>query len=69
MRHLTPGERTELVIPLLPTSYRFARGHRIRLAIGGGDADHFAVVGSGTQRLTVFAGASHPSRIELPTDR
>ncbi len=69
VRHLTPGERTELVIPLLPTSYRFARGHRIRLAIGGGDADHFAVVGSGTQRLTVFAGASHPSRIELPTDR
>lgn len=62
-----PSPRIRAVLP-----HRFDRSHResfylTSLAIAGGDADHFAVVGSGTQALRVLVGRAHPSRIELPT--
>jgi hypothetical protein len=66
---LVPGEPAELVFDLEPTSYRFEAGHRMRLAIEGADADHFARVPAvGSARLTVFRDARHPSRLELPRE-
>jgi putative CocE/NonD family hydrolase len=37
---LVPGEPAQLRFDLLPTSYLFRAGHRIRLSIAGADKDH-----------------------------
>ena len=61
---LPAGEIGELAFELLPVSWRFARGHRVRLAIAGGDADHFARSRAST--LRVHRSRASPSRVELP---
>jgi hypothetical protein len=61
---LAAGEIGELAFELLPISWRFERGHRVRLAIAGGDADHFARSRAAT--LRVHWGGARGSRIELP---
>jgi uncharacterized protein len=58
------GEVVELAFELLPVSYRFAAGHRIRLAIAGGDADSFAAPAPAT--IAVQRSRAHPSRLDLP---
>ncbi len=58
------GEVAALTIDLLPISWLFEAGHRVRVAIAGADADHFAVMAPRTIRL--HRGASTPSRIILP---
>lgn len=63
---LEPGVAAELVIPLLPTSYRFDRGHRVRLVITGADADHFAAPPAGFRGFEVLWSEEQPSRVELP---
>ncbi len=66
---LTPGTPAELAFELLPTSYLFKADHRIRIAIAGADAGHFAPLPSGaTQRASwsVYRDRLHPSRIILP---
>jgi predicted acyl esterase len=54
----------ELAFDLLPISWRFEAGHKVRLAIAGGDADHFARPRASTMR--VRWSRAEPSRIELP---
>jgi len=67
---LVPGEVTELRFALLPTSTVFAAGHRVRLALAGADADHFArIPASGPVEWRVQRGSSHPSRLILPARR
>lgn len=64
---LVPGQTAELVFALLPTSYRFAAGHAVRIAIAGADRDHFAAIPAGSApllRIERHAGAA--SRIDLP---
>jgi putative CocE/NonD family hydrolase len=61
---LSPGDVGELDVELLPISWRFERGHRVRLAIAGGDADHFQRSRAST--LRIHRSAHHPSRLELP---
>jgi putative CocE/NonD family hydrolase len=61
---LAAREVGELCFELLPISWRFERGHRVRLAIAGGDADHFAPSRASTMR--VHHSPAHPSRVELP---
>jgi putative CocE/NonD family hydrolase len=61
---LAAGEVGELALALLPISWRFDRGHRVRLSIAGGDADHFERSRAAT--LRVHWGAGRPSRLELP---
>jgi predicted acyl esterase len=52
---------------LLPTSWTFHAGSRIRLSISGADADHFAQVPHGRPPLIrVFHGPDHDSRLTLP---
>jgi putative CocE/NonD family hydrolase len=64
-RPLVPGEVAELRFELLPTSYLFEAGHRVRLALAGADADHFARSGSASE-WRVQRGPRWPSRLELP---
>ncbi len=59
---LVPGQPTEVVIELLPTSYRFEAGDLPRIAIAAADVDNFAVGPAVT--LTVLGGAR--SFLDLP---
>jgi putative CocE/NonD family hydrolase len=61
---VAPGEVAEIALEMQPISWLFERGHRVRLAIAGGDADHFAPAKATTMR--VRWGRDFPSRIELP---
>lgn len=64
---LVPGERTMLRFSLLPTSWRFAAGHRLRLAIAGADADNYGQVPHGRPPLlSLWRGGPHASAIDLP---
>ncbi len=64
---MTPGEPVELAFELLPTSYLFRAGHRMRVAIAAADSDHFSRIPDGRPpRLTVFRGSERPSRVALP---
>jgi hypothetical protein len=65
-RPLPPGEVSELSFELLPTSYRFEAGHRVRLALAGADADHFALRPGPPPEWRVQRGTRWPSRLELP---
>lgn len=52
---------------LLPVSWLFRRGSRIRLSIAGADADHVAQVPHGRPpRLRLWRGARQPSTLVLP---
>lgn len=64
---MTPGEPTELKFDLVPTSWLFRAGHRIRLAISAADRDHYARVPGGRPPvLTFFRDAVRASCIEIP---
>lgn len=65
---VTPGEPVVARFDLLPVSYRFDRGHAIRVAIAGADADHFAPIYRGGETLAVHRGGADASRIELPLE-
>jgi len=65
---LPVGRRETVSIPLLPMSWRFAAGSRIRLSIAGGDVDHCSQVPHGRPPLlTVHFGGEDGSRIVFPT--
>jgi putative CocE/NonD family hydrolase len=67
---LSKGEVVEVKIGMLPMSYLFKKGHRIRLSIAGADRDHFkppkfAKLGD---TLEILWGDAHPSSLTLPED-
>jgi putative CocE/NonD family hydrolase len=64
---LIPSQVTELRFNLFPTSVLFRRGHRIRLALAGGDKDTFASIkGSENAEISVERTPAYPSCLELP---
>lgn len=63
---LEPGEIAEMVFDLQPISYLLKKGHRIRLALAGADADHFRVLAQKPPNVSIYRDNAHPSRIELP---
>jgi predicted acyl esterase len=64
---LVPGEPQTLEIALLPVSWVFAAGSRLRLSIAGADALHFPPVPHGRPaRLTIHCGGTDGSRLDLP---
>jgi putative CocE/NonD family hydrolase len=66
---LVPGESVELAFELLPTSYLFQRGHRIRVAVAGADRDHFTPIPAdrtGPPTIHVFRDGRRASRVDLP---
>ncbi|MBI0535668.1 CocE/NonD family hydrolase [Roseomonas sp. KE2513] len=64
---LVPGHAERLRIALLPTSWVFRAGSRIRFSIAGADADHCVQVPHGRPPiLTVLYGGDHASALDLP---
>jgi putative CocE/NonD family hydrolase len=64
---VVPGEKMQLDFKLWPTSALIKKGHRIRLAIAGGDAGNFNQVPEGyTPTLTVDRNKVSMSYIDLP---
>jgi hypothetical protein len=74
---LQPGSIYELKLPSMPTSIRFARGHRIRAQISASFTPHLSrnlqtgeseivAADSRVAAITIHHGADHASRLELP---
>jgi len=64
---LVPGEPAFMRVVLLPTSWMFKSGSRIRLAISGADGDHYAQVPHGRPPLLhVHRGGTHASMLHVP---
>ncbi len=64
---LRPGEAATLDIGLLPVSWVFERGSRLRVSLAGADAQHFPQVPHGRPpKLQVFCGGADGSKISLP---
>ncbi|MEZ5007733.1 MAG: CocE/NonD family hydrolase [Chitinophagales bacterium] len=63
---LIPGEVAELVFDLIPTSYQFKKGHKIRISLAGADKDHFGNAIDEEPEWKVYRNALYPSKIELP---
>ncbi|MGH7718973.1 MAG: CocE/NonD family hydrolase, partial [Gemmatimonadaceae bacterium] len=63
---LVPGQVAELTFDLLPTSYLFRKGRRIRVALAGADSDHFSAVTAVPPTVQFHRGGSRASRIDLP---
>ncbi len=62
-----PGEPIELAFALLPTSYGFAAGTRLRIAIAFADADNFETpIVTPVPSVSLLRDETHPSHIELP---
>lgn len=66
---LVPGEPAELKINLIPISYLFRPGHRLRVALAGADKDHFDLLPGPAPEWRVLRDPAHPSRIVLPMIR
>ena len=68
--HMQPGVPETVRFALLPVSWTLQAGSRLRLAIAGTDADHFAQVPAGRPPLLKFTlGGADASFIDLPLQR
>jgi predicted acyl esterase len=64
---LVPGEAERIRIPLLPISWVFRAGSRIRLSLAGADADHCVQVPHGRPPvLSILQGGAQASALDLP---
>ena len=63
---LIPGEVVPLTLDLLPVSYQFKKGHRIRIALAGADKDHFQLLEKPTPTWKIWHSPNRPSHITLP---
>ena len=63
---LVPGEVAELNFGMLPVSYLFKKGHRIRIAISGADAEHFRNMTRDQPTYAIQRSFKYPSRVILP---
>ncbi|MDT7040889.1 CocE/NonD family hydrolase [Candidatus Nitronereus thalassa] len=63
---MIPGEVATLSFNLLPTSYLFKKGNRIRLAIAGVDKDHFLILPGPPPTLSIYRSHQYPSQLILP---
>ena len=65
----TSEEIHQLHFDLLPCSYQFKKGHRIRIAIAGADVDHFKVFTKEEPVYTIYRNQKYGSKVELPVVR
>lgn len=64
---LVPNEVAEMQFSMLPISYLFKKGHQVRIAIAGADADQFRNMLTGQEpEYTFHRSFTYPSRVELP---
>ena len=68
LQSVVPGQRMQIELDLLPTSWLFQAGHTIRLAIAGADADNFVMVpeSASAPTFTFEHGGEQTARIDLP---
>jgi uncharacterized protein len=65
---IPPQKPIELAFSLLPTSYKFKKGNRIRITIAFADTDNFETPTiHPAPNLELLRDAIHPSRIRLPS--
>jgi hypothetical protein len=65
---ISAGEPVELVFDLMPTSYLFRAGNRIRITITCADADNLETpTVDPAPKLKLLREMNHPSFIQLPT--
>jgi putative CocE/NonD family hydrolase len=60
------GDEVMLDFDLLPISYQFKPGHRIRISIAGYDVGHFILPSPQATTFQIGSNAENPSYIELP---
>ena len=63
---LIPNEVVQLTLDLLPISYQFKKGHRIRIALAGADKDHFQLLDGPPPTWQIWNTPNRPSHISLP---
>jgi len=63
---LIPGEVVPLTLDLLPVSYQFKKGHRIRIALAGADKDHFQLLDDPSPTWQIWHTPDRPSHMTLP---
>jgi len=64
---IAAGEPVELVFDLLPTSYLFRAGNRIRITVTCADADNFETPAlNPAPKLRLLRDMNHPSFVHLP---
>jgi predicted acyl esterase len=61
-----PDELLELKFDLLPMSWQFKKGSRIRISISGGDKDLFEIINPQGYELKIHCGGTQKSVLELP---
>ena len=65
-QQLQADEVAEMQFSMLPISYMFKKGHRLRIAIAGADADQFRNMTNDEPQYTIHRSFKYPSRVELP---
>jgi putative CocE/NonD family hydrolase len=60
------GEIVEVRFDLLPVSYLFKKGHRIRIAVATGDKDNFKQICRPGAVYELLLGGAHASHVTLP---
>lgn len=64
---IVPREKFEIAFKLYAVAALIKRGHRLRLAIAGADADTFRrLTDAASERFEIYRGASDRSRLTLP---
>lgn len=63
---ITPGEATQVSFDLLPTSYLFRKGHKIRLGLCAGDKDNFKQVTREGAEFEILLGGIQGTTLEFP---
>ena len=65
-KEIKKGEIIQLKADLIPTSYLFKKGHKIKISIAGSDIDHFEIFHPDGYEMKLYTGEEYPSRIVLP---
>jgi putative CocE/NonD family hydrolase len=67
---MQPGVAEEMRFALVPVSWRFAQGSRLRVSVAGADGEHFAQVPHGRPPwFEIVVGGADGSFVELPLRR
>lgn len=66
LRTMTKGEFAEIHLDLLPVSYEFKKGNKLRISLAGSDKDHFEILYPKGYSLYFLQDEQHRPKIELP---
>ena len=64
---IVPNQVTEMRFDLLPISYLFKKGHRVRIAIATADIDNFKDLNRAGSEFEILLGGENGSKVVLPT--